>query len=353
MAQHKPNQCNPGAEFSFLNSPAYSSQILSPLQALSFVSRAYGSMARAFWSVLVNILLSLMLLFGVNIHRAVAEGEGGQTQPGQKPLVVTTIKPLTMIAHAVLGDLVEIRQLLPDTEVPHHFSLRMSDRRLLDRADLIVWVGPGMETFLVNILDSQKDGSVLTAAELNSVFWPEGTGQGRDYHLWLNPDNALALAQSLVESMADLKGSDRALLATNLHRFEQEITELKSRISERLLTVKGAIFIADHDAFSHFTTAFGLRSAGFLRDGSGLEIGVREMAQLMAKEGVSCLIAEPESRLDRMQKIAETLGSKLEVIDPLGADITLLVEDSNTAYGRFLASIADGFYRCLNGSGSD
>ena len=274
-----------------------------------------------------------------------------------KPVILTSIKPLTMIATAVLGDQVEIRQLLPDQEIPHHYALRVSDRRLFDQGQLVLWIGPELETFMAALVAEREPRSVITAAELNGIVWPEAVERGRDYHLWLNPDNALLIARTLVRQVGEFSGVNKAVLKARLQKFEDEITTFKQTSSERLLPLKDNKFIVDHDAFRHFTETFGLHGAGYLRDSSGLEIGARARAKIMSQEGIRSVIAEPESRLDRLQGLAIKWKAKLAIIDPLGAEVmltreTLPNEDSkrsSSAYIRMLSGVTQAFYHCLQG----
>jgi len=56
--------------------------------------------------------------------------------------VVTTIKPLQLIAQAVIKDHGSVSSIVDPQQSPHHFSLSPSDRIALARADLAVWIGP-------------------------------------------------------------------------------------------------------------------------------------------------------------------------------------------------------------------
>ncbi|MEH6544283.1 MAG: metal ABC transporter substrate-binding protein [Porticoccaceae bacterium] len=267
-----------------------------------------------------------------------------------KPVILTSIKPLTMIAAAVLGDEVEVRQLLPDQEIPHHYALRVSDRRLFDQGQLVLWIGPELETFMGALVAEREPRSVIRAAELSGIVWPETTERGRDYHLWLNPDNALLIARTLVLQVSELSGVNKAVLKARLQNFEGEIATLKQVVGERLLTLKDNKFIVDHDAFRHFTETFGLHSAGYLRDSSGLEIGARARAKIMSQEGVRCVIAEPESRIDRLQGLATKWHANLAIIDPLGAKATGFEgqpEVEFSAYAGLINTITEGFVDCL------
>src|SRR5690554_3655229 len=80
------------------------------------------------------------------------------------PHVLATIKPLQMIAAAVLEDIAEPGVLLPPAASPHNYALRPSDRRQLAEADRVYWVGPELERFLQRLLEDQS-----TARRLDQV----------------------------------------------------------------------------------------------------------------------------------------------------------------------------------------
>lgn len=62
--------------------------------------------------------------------------------------VVTSMKPLGFIAAAIADGVTETRVLLPDGASEHDYSLRPSDVKRLQNADLVVWIGPEMEAFM-------------------------------------------------------------------------------------------------------------------------------------------------------------------------------------------------------------
>src|SRR5690606_41809470 len=72
------------------------------------------------------------------------------------PGVVTTIKPLQLIAAAVLEDVAAPEVLLPPAASQHNYALRSSDRRLLAVAYRDHWVGPDLDRFLPRLLLHQS-----------------------------------------------------------------------------------------------------------------------------------------------------------------------------------------------------
>ena len=225
-------------------------------------------------------------------------------RPGSMPDSGGPVVP----ARDVAGDLAEVRQLLPDGASPHEYALRVSDRRLLGAADVVLWVGPVLEPYLNSAVAGMAPGRALTAAALPGIAWPEnasanaGADQGRDEHLWLDPRNARIIARALVQALAARSPGTEAALAERLRRFEAELDAAEAAIQARLAPLRGTPFASDHDGFGHFAHRFGLRSTGYLRDVSGHAAGARSVAALMGRTDVRCLVAEPNSRPERLQR---------------------------------------------------
>ncbi|MFW5680573.1 MAG: metal ABC transporter solute-binding protein, Zn/Mn family, partial [Pseudomonadota bacterium] len=64
------------------------------------------------------------------------------------PDVVTSILPLQSLTAMVMDGIGEPTTLLPAGASPHAYALRPSEAARLERADLVVWVGPDLERFL-------------------------------------------------------------------------------------------------------------------------------------------------------------------------------------------------------------
>jgi len=269
-------------------------------------------------------------------------------QAWAKPLVVTTIRPMTLLVEAIAGDSVEIKQLLPDSEVPHHYSLRISDRALLAEADLLLWVGPELESFLSKSVTALRPEKVITAAELPDIQWlspgPDGQAASRDPHIWMNPENGRVIATEVGNWLAAHYPAQRERLLAAQQLFNQQLNTVTSDTATQLKAQPPANFIVDHDAFGHFAEAFDLQQSGALKTSTGLSSGARDFHQLLSQKDVRCIIAEPRHNHDRVAQLAAKLEANIAVIDPLGADIPL----GNTAYAQLIDAIGEKIHTCLS-----
>ena len=76
--------------------------------------------------------------------------------------VVTSLKPLGFIASAIADGVTETQVLLPDGASEHDYSLRPSDAKRLQNADLVVWIGPEMEAFMNKSTQSIPEAKKVT-----------------------------------------------------------------------------------------------------------------------------------------------------------------------------------------------
>ena len=93
---------------------------------------------------------------------------GGATQAADAA-VVASLKPVGFIASAIADGVTETEVLLPDGASEHDYSLRPSDVKRLQNADLVVWVGPEMEAFMQKPVSKLPEAKQVTIAQLEDV----------------------------------------------------------------------------------------------------------------------------------------------------------------------------------------
>ncbi|PSV96413.1 zinc ABC transporter substrate-binding protein ZnuA [Photobacterium angustum] len=76
--------------------------------------------------------------------------------------VVTTIKPLNLIVSELVQGAAKSDAILPPGASPHDYALRPSDVKKLNDADLVIWVGPQLETFLTKLMATNPNSFALT-----------------------------------------------------------------------------------------------------------------------------------------------------------------------------------------------
>jgi zinc transport system substrate-binding protein len=290
---------------------------------------------RGLWRTVGRFVLLFCLLLGSVFSSA----DSGQAKAG-KPLIVASIHPLRLMANDLAGDWLDVEMLLEPGQEPHHLALSISQRRKLDDADLVLWIGPAMETFLVKILrgmDSTRQLSFQDTLEGAVAINPN------DPHYWVHPQLAAGFYRALAATLA-IHFPDRAdQIQLNLQRALETLAETSKGIESRVRAAPPGKVIVDHQAYSYFAQHYQIPIAGALTDESGVSAGPRTIAGLLSQTGVRCVVAERLPAPKRAQKLAMSLGVPLVAIDPLGTNIPL-----EQGFTGLLTDVATGFEHCLD-----
>jgi len=111
---------------------------------------------------------------------SIACGAATQSFAGEPPKVVVSILPVHSLVQSVMDGVGEAELLMDQGSSPHGYSLRPSQVSALNKADLIVWVGEGLETFLEKPLEARKESSkALELMEIKGITLLENRHSGQ------------------------------------------------------------------------------------------------------------------------------------------------------------------------------
>lgn len=280
--------------------------------------------------------------------------------------IVTSLKPLTLLVRAIATDDMQISTLVPAGASPHNYAMKPSQRRALENADVIFWVGPEMETFLARLLTGEEfhDRSVAFMSapgdahgtEHNSASdEPDGghTGHGDhhhdgedDPHLWLDPALAIDMAETIRDVLATMDGADPHALDRNLEAFRNSLATTEQSIRHQFEPVREVSLFAYHNALVRFAEHYNLTLSGVLTLNPELSPGARHIAEVQARLRSSarpCLLTEPQFNRQWWRSITEGLDITFSTWDPLATDI----EVTANGYANFQQAIADAVLKCL------
>lgn len=286
------------------------------------------------------------------------------------PRVVATITPVHSLVAAVMEGVGEPHLLLRGGASPHDYVLRPSDRRALADAQVLFWVGEGMESFLPRIIGQlDKSVRIVELAELPGVIrLPQRSGgiwadhpaheahakedtHGHDApnynaHLWLDPHNASRWAQVMIETLSsvDPAGADR--YRDNGARLQARLEALDAELREMLEPVRATPYVVFHDAYHYLEERYSLTAVGSISLGDGVTPGarrLRELRALLEARGAPCVFAEPQFPARILATLAEGTAVRTGVLDPLGAQL----EPGPDLYFELMWQLARNLVACL------
>jgi zinc transport system substrate-binding protein len=290
----------------------------------------------------------------------------------QKPIsVVASIKPIHSLVAAVMGDIGTPHLLLEAPSSAHHFTLKPSQARSLQAADIVFWVGPTMEQPLTKALATlapraqtlpliESAGLVLINFDKVTPAHEKHDHEKHDHekhdehakhddhlinpHIWLDPQNAKIMLGVIAARLAKADPENASTYAANADSMAARLAILETDITSQLASYSAAKFLVLHDAHVYFERRFGLRNYGAITtepDVMPTASRVKALRDELREHRFDCIFAEPFLGQKAVALIAE--GSKVSIgtLDPIASNLPAgaqLYPDLLMSYAKALQS---------------
>ncbi|WCJ63753.1 zinc ABC transporter substrate-binding protein ZnuA [Agrobacterium tumefaciens] len=305
------------------------------------------------------------------------------------PDVVVSIKPVHSLVAAIMKGVGEPQLIVDGAASPHTYNLRPSNARKLEKADVVFWVGPGLEAFLQKPLEALASKATVVELEdakgLEKLPFREGgpfeahddgeegheahdghtEGEGAhdhghdhadagehehgayDTHLWLDPANAKAMAQTIETALIAADAGNAATYQANTKKLIDDLDALDAEVAETVKPVKDKPFIVFHDAYQYFEHRYGVKTAGSITVSPETLPGadrVKQMQEKVRQLGATCVFAEPQFEPKLVSVITEGTAAKSATLDPEAATL----EPGPDLYFKLMRGIAGSLKDCLS-----
>ncbi|MBU6961307.1 zinc ABC transporter substrate-binding protein [Pseudomonas sp. CVAP len=277
--------------------------------------------------------------------------------------VLTSIKPLQLIAAAVQDGVGVPEVLLPPGASPHNYALRPSDVRKVQSVELLYWIGPDMEGFLPRVLKGRSLPSVAVQdlpglklrrfAKDSHSHAEEADEHDHDHrpgsldaHLWLSPVNARVIAAKIATDLSAADPANAPRYQSNLKAFDERLDALDLRLKARLAGIAGKPYFVFHEAFDYFEDAYGLKHTGVFSVAAEVQPGAQHVAAMRSRlqeVGKTCVFSEPPLRPRLAETLVAGLPVKLAELDALGGYTPATAQ----GYEQVLEKLGNDLAGCL------
>ena len=279
---------------------------------------------------------------------------------------------------------------------PHGFSLKPSHAKMLQEADIVIYVGEGIEEFLEKPLKSLAQNAVkfelLKQSGMKKLKFRErnifeghddhddhghgkkkkddhddhddhdhdkkakkedhddhghddhGHGHGEfDPHIWLDPMNAKIIIKKVTNQLSKLDKDNSSTYKSNSKKALKEIDNLIKQVKSDIN--KDAKVVVFHDAYQYFEKRFDVNIIGALTVNTDVLPGAEQLAEIrevIEHEKVTCVLSEPQFNPDIVKTIANDTNINMGVLDPLGAKL----DKGRTLYFNLISNISSSLKNC-------
>ena len=300
----------------------------------------------------------------------------GSTAIADVPKVAVDIAPVHSLVARVMDGVGSPKLVIPAGASPHEYSLRPSEAKSLQDADMVIWIGEDLAPWMENSIETlSKNAEVITLlkeSETKLLEFREGAlfeehdhGDHDDHddhddhgdhdghahgehdpHAWLSIENAQTWLNLVAGKLSAADPENAGVYFANAAAAREEINDLVKEVNSILEPVRGRNFVVFHDAYQYFETSFNFPAAGAISLGDATDPSAARIAEIQGRvkdEGINCVLSEPQYNANLVATVLSGTDAKTGVIDPLG----LGLEPGPKLYGDLIRNMAKALAGCL------
>ena len=287
--------------------------------------------------------------------------------------MVASIAPVHGLVTRIMKGVGEPELLIKASVSPHGYNLKPSDVRLLNKAQVVFWIGPALEITLVkpikalagqarivSLMDDRDRGIDLLTRRKGGVFnedtsYDDGPQDpvNSDPHIWLNPQNAEAMLLQIAEILSGVDPANANQYLSNALDGAQELEVLSRGIQKRLSDAKMAerTFIFFHDAYQYFEFRFGMYPGAVIQVDPDHAPGARRVGEIRTiikhadqQSRDICIYSEPQYNPKLIDVLIEGTQARHATLDPIGVGLQTGID----FYVNLMTVFVDDFIGCIN-----
>jgi len=255
--------------------------------------------------------------------------------------VAVGVAPVEYFAKKIGGEFIQTMVLVPAGADAHTYEPKPSQMRALSGAVLYLSVGLEFEQAWEPRLKGANKKLAFVHLEQGLALLPMPEGhedhhrgklepKGKhehhdeaDPHLWVSPAQVRQMALRIAEALTRVDPAHAKVFVANLAAFQKEIDALDAELRAVFVAVPAdrRSFLVFHPAWGYLARDYGLTQTAI--EFEGKEPSPRRLAAIVAQakaRGTRVIFVQPQMSRRTAESIAQALGARVVVADPLAAD---------------------------------
>ncbi|MCS7097817.1 MAG: zinc ABC transporter substrate-binding protein [Candidatus Methanomethyliaceae archaeon] len=210
--------------------------------------------------------------------------------------VVVTFYPLAYLTEKIGGERITVTTLIPYNVDPHHWQPSPSDILEVQKADVVVINGAGMDDWLkyeIMKLVNVRDKLIIdTTKDLPLI---EHNGE-TDPHTWISPYMAMRQAEKIFLALMEKDPKGKSYYQERFNELKTKLEDLDLKYQKELLNKKREVIIVSHEAFGYLAVRYGFKQIGVIGISAEEEpsaIVIKEIIDLIIKHNITIIYTDP------------------------------------------------------------
>lgn len=258
----------------------------------------------------VFLIFGFIFLFGGCKKENISKKEDSSN----KKLIYTSFFPVEELTKRIVGDKFIVKSIIDKSQEPHSFELKTDDIKNIIKADLVIYNGASMETFIDDLKNSSdnKEKFVDLSKNLTLLSSAKDGKVSKDKvnpHTWLSIKNAITELEDIYEKVVEIDPKNKDYYKKNLDENIAKFKPLDKKFADELKNVdeNKRYFVVSHAAFNYLADDYNLKQVavtGISPEDEPSAKQLKTIADFVKKHDISTIFFEGKAT----PKVAETLA---------------------------------------------
>jgi zinc transport system substrate-binding protein len=238
--------------------------------------------------------------------------------------VSVTFNAMKEFVEAVGGDKVDVTTIIPDGTEPHDFEPKAQDLVDLSTAQIFVYNGLGMESWVDDAIAAADNADLISVCASDGLTPITNTDDDEieehgqyDPHVWLSLKDAEVEVENIKDALVEADPDNTNYYEANCEDYVAQLESLYNEYSEKFASVDKKDFVTGHAAFAYLCQDFGLSQNSVEDVFAEGEPSAQQLAELITyckDNEVTTIFAEEMASADVWQTLADEVGASVETI---------------------------------------
>ncbi|KGF35434.1 metal ABC transporter substrate-binding protein [Peptoniphilus lacrimalis DNF00528] len=298
----------------------------------------------------------IFLFFLISLtFTACSKNQAVSNNKDDKKVIYASFFPVYDLTSRIVGDKMEVRQIIEGNQEPHDFELQAKDMAKISNADLIIYNGANMEAFIDDLKEVAGDEKKFLDLSKGLTLLTKGNNSETDKarvnpHTWLSIKNDIVELSSIYKKVSSMDPKNEKFYRENLNKSVEEFKNLDNKFQQELskITDREKYFVVSHAAFNYLARDYGLKQIAVTGISPDEEPSAKELkviADFVKANNIKTIFFEGKATPKVAKTLAENTNTKTDTLYTME---NLTPEEMQKGYLELMEENLEALMRSFN-----
>ena len=266
-------------------------------------------------TIIIVIILAILLVGFIvwkNLNKNNIQDDG-------KLKIVTSFYPIYIIAQNItegannieLGNMADV-----NVGCLHDYTLTTEDMKKVEKADVFVVNGLGMENFIDKVINSNNTMQVIDSSNgIENIIKDDNE---TNPHIWTNINNYITQVKNISERLQQIDSKNANIYKENEENYINQLEKLEEEYIQKLEGLKGKKVVNLNEAFEYLGQELQMEMTTIETNHEESTMSAEMMSSVIEKmknENIQMILVDKNDNKTMAETIANETGAKIYELD--------------------------------------